>query len=247
MGGEELRVDRSEVRPVREAEVRELRLPKGRPELVHVDRDVDRAHVLEQQPRRVGGARVRRTLRGGHDLIDLRLVAGAGGLRLSSWRICARDTHVTGSLRATPRGSKLTRLNVDLREAGNPFAFCSRKSTPEPPGPPGFVTMSPSAGPGPLAGRQDQGEGEASRARVRVGDRDLQGAALEPPTDVTAPAASEVQVVQTIGAGFGSEEGVVRGVVIGSVVSDAGEVVLDPDRCRTAATRRMETTWNARR
>ena len=37
-----------------------------------------------------------------------------------------------------------------------------------------------------------------------------------------------MQVVQTIGCGVGSEDGAVRGVVLGIVVADAGDVVLDP-------------------
>jgi hypothetical protein len=36
------------------------------------------------------------------------------------------------------------------------------------------------------------------------------------PTDVTASAASDEHVVQTIGAGLGSDVGVVSGVVLGS-------------------------------
>ena len=153
-------------------------------------------------------------------------------MRLISCRIDAGDTHDTGSLRATPRGSKLTRLKADLREAGKPFAFCSRKSTPEPPGPPGFVTMSPRAPPGPLAGSCTK----ASERLPAPGSEYEIGTFSVPhwkcPTDVTAFAASDVQVVQTIGDGFGSEDGAVRGVVLGSVVADAGAVVLAPDPLR---------------
>ena len=50
--------------------------------------------------------------------------------------------HCRGSLDPTPRGSKLTSVNLARSEAGNVCEACSRNCTPDAPGPPGLRTMS---------------------------------------------------------------------------------------------------------
>ena len=79
------------------------------------------------------------------NLTPAAISAGVDGCGFSwvSARTWLALTQVTGSLRSTPRGSQLTRLNLARREGENAEALCSRKSTPEAPGPPGFVNRSP--------------------------------------------------------------------------------------------------------
>jgi len=81
---------------------------------------------------------------------------GARAARASS----VVSKHCSGVLRATPRGSKLTRskrARTSSEYRNGPTAW--RKSTPEPPGPPGLKKIDPTRRAGSLAG---------SRVRARV-------------------------------------------------------------------------------
>ena len=92
----------------------------------------------------------------------------------SSWRVTGNGNgaraatassvvskHCRGVLRATPRGSKLTRSNR-ARTCGEYSSrpIACRKSTPEPPGPPGLKKIEPMRAPGPDAGKAGQGEAD---------------------------------------------------------------------------------------
>ena len=125
--------------------------------------------VLEREARRVRLHSRRRTLRLVHDQRRSRPASKAAGLLGERADAVGVDTG-HGSLRSTPRGSQLTTLNSTRSEAGNDDRLCSRKSTPEPPGPPGFVKTSPS---GCCAGRGEHHDGEVDRAErgFRVVDR----------------------------------------------------------------------------
>ena len=74
--------------------------------------------------------------------------AGVIGQRASR---CASVRQSTGSLPAVPRGSQLTTSKRSLTPA-KMSAADRRKSTPEPPGPPGLVKTVPAAFPLPVCG-----------------------------------------------------------------------------------------------
>ena len=57
-----------------------------------------------------------------------------------------------GSLAATPRGSKPTMSNRASTAEGNSLRAPSAYCTPEPPGPPGLITRSPTRWAGSVAG-----------------------------------------------------------------------------------------------
>ena len=102
-------------------------------------------------------------------------VPGGVGRARCPWR----SPQVTGSLRSTPRGSNSTMSKSSSSCGVSEPSSLAMSSMPETPGPPGSMTSDPMRGRGVLGRMARHRDGDGRAVRMRVVQRDDEGAALQ--------------------------------------------------------------------